>query len=430
MQSKSENTARILNEVAPLKELMVWGEPGCEALLGQLLPKSKSLFFSYYEVPEARKEFRHMQNMIENEGVKIIRAKDAVACLVEKKHFPNLPKTVKELESQLLQKANDYYETYRGGKARELADEKIDISIDDIYLQIKKDIRNVLEEDIQAYGETSAIRLNTLLSLSKRLPLSNIFYGRDQSQALADKIVLSELKWDIRKPEVGIYKEALIELGYGNALIELEAGTVEGGDVAILGDTCYIGVGARTTLTAVKEICRKIGPLLEQNGIQLVAVINQKHVEESATSAAPTNEHMHIMHLDMFWIPLSHHLVMAYGEEIDRRTAVRFTLDDGQIIMENLGSFRDFLIGKGIEILEVDKKEQEDFATNLLNLGNHTVIVALSKNERVIAELKRRGFKVMSAELNKLVSGYGAIHCLTAPVKRETPSQKVLPFPM
>jgi len=430
VQIESENKSQVLNEVAPLKELMVWGEPGCEALLGQLLPKSKSLFFSYYEVPEARREFRHMQNMIENEGVRIIRAKDAVARLVEKKQFPDLPKTIKELENQLLQKANEYYETYRGRKVKELANEKINLSIEDIYLQIKKDIRNVLDEDVQTYGETSAIRLNTLLSLSNKLPLSNIFYGRDQSQALANKIVLSELKWDIRKPEVDIYKEALVELGYGNALIELEAGTVEGGDVAIFGDTCYIGVGARTTLTAVKEICKKIGPLLEQNSIQLVAAINQKHVEESATFAAPTDEHMHVMHLDMFWIPLSHHLVMAYGEEIDHRTIMRFTLNGEQIITEDLGSFRDFLNSKGIEILEVNKKEQEDFATNLLNLGNKTVIMALSKNERVIAELKQRGFKVMSAELNKLVSGYGAIHCLTAPVKRETPSQKVLPFPM
>lgn len=430
MQIESENKSQVLNEVAPLKELMVWGEPGCEALLGQLLPKSKSLFFSYYEVPEARREFRHMQNMIENEGVKIIRAKDAVAHLVEKKRFSGLPKTIKELENQLLQKANDYYETYRGRKVKELANEKIDLSIEDIYLQIKKDIRNILDEDVQTYGETSAIRLNTLLSLSNKLPLSNIFYGRDQSQALANKIVLSELKWDIRKPEVDIYKEALVELGYGNALIELEAGTVEGGDVVIFGDTCYIGVGARTTLTAVKEICKKIGPLLEQNGIQLVAVINQKHVEESATFAAPTDEHMHVMHLDMFWIPLSHHLVMAYGEEIDHRTIMRFTLNGGQIITEDLGSFRDFLNSKGIEILEVNKKEQEDFATNLLNLGNKMVIMALSKNERIMAELRQRGFKVMSAELNKLVSGYGAIHCLTAPVKRETPPQKVIEEPM
>ena len=56
---------KIFNETDPLKEVMVWGEPGCEALLAQLLPKSKSLFFSYYEVPEARAEFNRMQSLIE-----------------------------------------------------------------------------------------------------------------------------------------------------------------------------------------------------------------------------------------------------------------------------------------------------------------------------------------------------------------------------
>ncbi len=427
---KSENSAQVLSEVAPLKELMVWGEPGCETLLAQLLPKSKSLFFSYYEVPTARSEFKRMQTLIENEGVKIIRAKDAVANLLEKKSFPNLPKTIRELEGHLLQKANDYFETFRNRKIKELQNEKIGLSVEEIYTQVRRDIQTVLEEDVQTYGERTAIRLNHLLSLSKPLPLSNIFYGRDQSQTLADKIVLSQLKWDIRKPEVDIYKEALIELGYGNALIELEAGTVEGGDVVVFGDTCYIGVGARTMFSAVKEICKKIGPLLEQNGIQLAAVINPKHAEEAATFAAPTDEHMHIMHLDMFWIPLTHHLVMAYGDEVDRRKVIRLTHNSGQVISEDLGGFREFLDGKGIEILEVTKQEQEDFATNLLNLGNRTVIMALSKNERVIAELQRRGFRVLSAELNKLVNGYGAIHCLTAPVKRETPPQKVIEEPM
>ena len=48
----------IYDETNRLEEVLVWGEPGIEALLGQLLPKSKSLFFSYYKVLEARREFR------------------------------------------------------------------------------------------------------------------------------------------------------------------------------------------------------------------------------------------------------------------------------------------------------------------------------------------------------------------------------------
>jgi arginine deiminase len=418
MQKNSEPQAQVFSEIAPLKEVLVWGEPGIEALLGQLLPKSISLFFSYYEVTEARKEFRGLQALIEQEGIIVTRAKDAAASLLKSHIFPSHPNSIIEIKSLLLQRAKEYYETYKQIKSVELTQAGIESSIDSIYLQLKKDIDQILEEDIEAYGETAAIRINHVLSLAKKLPLSNIFYGRDQSQTLANKIILSELKWDIRKPEVGVYKEALIELGYRKSLVEIADGALEGGDMAILGDTCYIGVGSRTAISAVRELCQKLGKTLEKYGIQLVAVINQQHADEAAAFTAPTSDHMSVMHLDMFWIPLRKNLVMANNEEMDRRTVLHLSMHKGQVVSENLGGFRDFLKNKGIEVMEVTIQEQRNFATNLLNLGNDTVIVALSKNERVNNELSRRGFRVVSAELNKLVNGYGATHCLTAPIKR------------
>ena len=419
MQKKTEPQVQVFSEIAPLKEVLIWGEPGIEALLGQLLPKSQSLFFSYYEVLRAREEFRGLQALIEREGITVIRAKDAAARLLESHIFPSHPESIRELKSQLLQRANKYYETYKQIKSEELSRAGIRVSFEDIYLQVKKDIYQILDEDIEYFGEIGTIRINYVLSLAKKLPLANIFYGRDQSQTLANKIILSELKWDIRKPEVGIYKEALIELGYRNSLIEITSGTLEGGDMAILEDTCYIGVGSRTELSAVMELCQKLGDTLEKHNIQLVAVINQQHAEEADRFVAPTEDHMRVMHLDMFWIPLRKRLVMANNEEIDRRTILRLSINNGKVVTQELGSFRDFLVNKGIEIMQVTVQEQRNFATNLLNLGNDTVIVALSKNERVNNELRQRGFRVMSAELNKLVNGYGATHCLTAPIRRE-----------
>jgi len=410
---------QIFNEIHPLEEVLVWGEPGIEALLGQLLPKSKSLFFSYYEVTEAREQFRHLQSLIENEGVKVTRAKDAFARVLGNKNIENAPSNRIELESLLLQKANELYETYRHQKMDDLEKEGIKNHIDEIYEQIKIDITQVLDEDIQAYGEKAAVRLNYVLSLSNPLPLANIFYGRDQTQTLADRIILSSLRWDIRRPETAIFKEALIELGYGDSLIPIEKGTIEGGDIVILGDTCYIGIGARTNIAAVEEVGNKIGPLLESHGIQIVAVINKRHQEEAEIHPVPSDEHMHIMHLDMFWIPLSKKLVMAYSDEMDQREVVHFSHQGGQLITTELGSLRNFHKAKGIEIIEVTREEQENFATNLLNLGNGTLIVSLSKNKRVIDELKKRGFRVLNAEITKLVSGYGAVHCLTAPIKRK-----------
>jgi arginine deiminase len=408
----------LFSETHPLEEVLVWGEPGIEALLGQLLPKSKSLFFSYYDVQEARHEFRHMRGLIEGEGIRFTLAKDALAKALTEKEMPEAPKSIPELAQALLNRANEYYETFRERKIADFSHEGIHGDIDEVYQQVQEEIKQILKEDIEAYGEAGAIRLNFLLSLSHELPLANIFYGRDQSQALADRVVLSSLKWDIRKPEVEVFKHALIALGYQNGFVEVDHGTIEGGDVAVLGDTCYIGVGARTSLSAVKNLSKKIGADLEHKGIQIVAVINKRHVEEASVYGAPTEEHMRIMHLDMFWIPLAHNLAMGYTHELDQREVIRISRNMDSFIIEELGGFREFLSAKGIEILEVNEEEQKNFATNLLNLGNNTLIMALSKNRRVIHKLEQRGFRVLSAELNKLVNGYGAIHCLTAPVRR------------
>jgi arginine deiminase len=407
----------IVDETQPLQEVLVWGEPGCEALLAQLLPTSKSLFFSYYEVPEARMEFLRMQSLIENEGVKVIRAKDAFVRALEKMEIPDLPESINNLKQLLSLRADEYYETFKQEKIVELENSSHAISMDEIYLQVKDDLYNLLKEDVNTYGEMNAIKLNYHLSLSYDLPICNIFYGRDQSNTLGDQIVISSMRWDIRKPETEIYKVALKELGCENRLVEIKQGSIEGGDSIIFGDTCYIGVGARTTLTAAKEVFRLIGANLSTHGIQVMAVINEKHLIESASPSNPTTEHMQAMHLDMFWIPLASNLVLA-GSEIDNRKVMKLAIKNGEIVTEDAGAFRDHLINKKIELIEVTPQEQKDYAVNLLNFGNNKVLVALSRNERVIREMELRGLKVIHADLNKLVGGYGAAHCLTAPIVR------------
>lgn len=409
----------ILDETHPLEEVLVWGEPGIEALLGQLLPQSRSLFRSYYEVPKARGEFACMSALIQNEGIKITRAKDAVADLLQGRDIPELPASIRDLKLTLHQQADTYFQQYRHAKQNDLTKDGVTgISPIDVYNEVKRDIDIVLEQDISYYGEQGALRLNYLLSLSKPWPMANIFYGRDQSQAITDRVILSSLRWSIRKPEVRIFKDALHHLGYGAALADIREGTIEGGDVAMFNGCCFIGVGARTSLSAVKEVCRQIGDSLQAHNIELIAVVNRQHEEESNFFISPTSEHMQVMHLDMFWIPLTPDLVMAYTTELDHREVVRVWQEKGRVLTERLGTFREFMHARGVDIFEVDEAEQKNFATNLLNLGNKRVIAALSSNPRVNAELEKRGFTVKYAELTKLVDGYGAVHCLTAPVKR------------
>lgn len=410
-------SVHVFNEIDPLREVLVWGEPGCEALLAQLLPTSRSLFLTYYEVPQARTEFRRMQSLIENEGVQVTRAKDAYVRVLARQSINGQPNSLRALEQKFLARADEYFEGYEREKSDELRARGVGITAEQVYAQVRLDIRTVLEEDASQFGEENAIKLNDQLSFSRRVPICNIFYGRDQSNALGDRVVLSNMRWDVRKPEIEIYHQALDELGHGREIVALEHGTIEGGDAIILDDTCYVGVGARTSLSAVEELTQKIGPHLAERGIKIVAVINERHAREMETVSGPTTEHMLAMHLDMFWVPLAPDLALA-GGEIDNRTAVSLTSINGSVVREDLGGFRALLRGRGVEVLEITPQEQIDYATNLLNFGNQTLLVALSKNERVIAALESRGFKVLRAELTKLVGGYGAAHCLTAPIVR------------
>src|SRR6185503_1318852 len=182
---------QIFDETHPLEEVLVWGEPGIEALLGQLLPRSQSLFFSYYEVLEARREFHHLQTLVENEKIRFTSAKEALAQRLERTELAGEPRSVRQLETSLLQRASEYYETFREAKLNEFSRENIHLDIDEIYMKIQSDMQQILQEDLRTYGKTATLRLNHLLSLAHELPLANIFYGRDQSQALTDKMVLS-----------------------------------------------------------------------------------------------------------------------------------------------------------------------------------------------------------------------------------------------
>ncbi len=411
----------IFEEVHPLQQVLVWGEPGIETLLGQLLPKTRSLFHSYYDVLEARREFRHMQDMIIASDADVLRAKDALLAATAGRAYPAMPASLHDLRHALAERAKRFHRYYGAQKARELNEEGAPIAPDALYRQVLQEIDAILEEDIRAYGEEAAIRLNTLLSLERPTPMANIFYGRDQSQVVADRVVISSLRWEIRRPEARLYRLALEALGYGGRIVEISNGFLEGGDLVMFNGGCYVGVGARTTLAAVKDLYRKLSGTFREQGVRLYAVINDRHVEESNFFLSPVTEHQRLMHLDMFFIPLRYDLSMAYTAELDQRRVAEVTEVNGRVAAVPLGSFRAHLAGQGVDILNVDAREQANFATNLLHLGGNKLLAALSSNPRINAELARRGFAVQFAEITRLVGGFGAVHCMTAPLRRARP---------
>lgn len=388
----------VYEEMRPLKHLFIWGEPGCEAVLGQLLPEEESLFWKSFDVVIARDEYRNMEKMFTDEGVDVTRIKDVVGANPAEFSLTDLPKSINELKQRLFDKADSIFNKYH---------------LNDLD-KAKKDIETILKEDMAYFeDEQRVIVLNTLLSLSNDLPMANIFYARDQSNALGNKIVMSNMRREIRQPEVKVFKKTYDILGYSNQLVNLNTGYFEGGDGYIFGNMCLIGSGYRTDDNGIRQIYNGIGKDLESNGISLYNVANTRKLTKG--------EEMDAMHLDTFMMPLNKSTVLACGEEVESRKVQLVTNEHGQLKFLDQGSLKDFLLKKEIKVINITKDEQKGYSTNFLHLGNKKVIVPLDdedhKNVNNLIQVEG-GLEIKVAGVKELVGGFGAVHCMTGAIKR------------
>jgi arginine deiminase len=79
---------------------------------------------------------------------------------------------------------------------------------------------------------------------------------------------------------------------------------------------------------------------------------------------------------------------------------------------------RDYLEGKGLEVIEGNDTEVRVFGTNIIGLGDHKC-VSYEWNERIIGILDDRGFDVLTIPGSQLSIGGGGPHCMTCPILRE-----------
>src|SRR3989338_1655072 len=64
------------HETDPLVQVAVWGPPGPEAALAQLLPADQNLFFSEFDVLAARTEYQEMLDFLGENGVDVVIVQD------------------------------------------------------------------------------------------------------------------------------------------------------------------------------------------------------------------------------------------------------------------------------------------------------------------------------------------------------------------
>lgn len=353
----------IKSETGELKKVALFGPPGVESYLAQFYPPAHSLFFACFDIIKAREEFSGFAKLLMQNGVEVLDLKKAFAGSTN-------PSTIclEELADFLCAKVP-------------AADRRI--------------VEHLLADDVALYGQQAAISLNNELSCAHEMPLGNIFFARDQSNMFIDSLVLGKMKYPIRKPEVAIIEQSLLQCGY-KADIKISDGSFEGGDGMVIKDNIYLGMGPRTNLTAIMQICSGLG------NIKYVRIPNGNGWKSD----------MQIMHLDTFFMPVAQDTAIGSYEVLQKCSVV-----DMQSGQEE--PFIDHFAKCGIKLLPIPLTEQANYAANLLVLGHGRVVVPSDYNPITTETLSKLGISVQSAGLSHLTNAVGAAHCMVLQLDKQ-----------
>lgn len=273
-------------------------------------------------------------------------------------------------------------------------------------------------------------------------PLYNLFFTRDASSTVYNRVLINSMSFEVRERETLIY-EAIFRHFFGVELLNAtqwnNKARTEGGDVHIASpDLLCVGEGIRTNAKGIEYLAQTFAR--ERDHFNIL-VQELPHDPES------------FIHLDMVFTFLGSHQCMAFepmlkknGLFSDKDTTL-ISIDNGKISyrqvpnilkgLEQLGWDIDPVIGGGSDPW-VQLREQWHSGANFFSIGDGKVI-GYRRNVHTIEALDRAGFAVLNSEdilsgkvsmddYEKFVATFpgaelpragGGARCMTMPILRD-----------
>lgn len=273
-------------------------------------------------------------------------------------------------------------------------------------------------------------------------PLYNLFFTRDASSTVYNRVLINSMSFEVRERETLIYEaifKHFFKVDTLNAMVWDRDARTEGGDVQIASpDLLCIGQGIRTNTKGIKYLAQTFAQERERFNILV------QELPKSPES---------FIHLDMVFTFLGKHQCMAF-EPMLKKTGL-FAGKDTTLISIEKGniSYRKFPnIVKGLESLGweiepiigggsdpwVQLREQWHSGCNFFSMGDGKVI-GYRRNTHTIDALAKAGFAVLNAEdivsgkvnmkdYEKFVAAFpgselpragGGARCMTMPILRD-----------
>ncbi|BDC17135.1 arginine deiminase family protein [Acidianus sp. HS-5] len=415
---------RITSEWSKLRTVLVH-EPGIEMFYGILDPDA-FLYMRRFNIEKAINQHKQMVGKLEKMGIEVLKVKEAIT---------QKAKNDSEFR-KLLEKIALNYIKYEGdGKAEEN------------FSKIRKDI-----EKLDAYTLFDIILLNptvlshealgtneTVTRILNEEPLANLYFTRDQSIITDQGVIIGRMSKRIRRRETEIIKLVFQALSEKPLKEITEPAFLEGGDFMPFKDFAIFGTGDRTSISGIMQA-------IDFTDFNEIVIAYNPEIEE-------TEDYMLTMHLDMYLNTPKEEVIISNSTILNKTLAHIYERKESGFTLKERTNLLDFFKRKGYKVIEVGLAEQLSYATNFLTIENSRILSPkVDRNMVNIMEyLERKGYTKLLNEVkeeynkhitdkdffpnkkaikdegieyeeidvSELTGGFGGIHCMTMPIKRE-----------
>lgn len=272
-------------------------------------------------------------------------------------------------------------------------------------------------------------------------PLYNLFFTRDASSSVYDRVLINSMSFEVRERETLLYK-TIFEQYFGAQLLNAQSWNpeahTEGGDVQIARpDLLCIGQGIRTNKLGIEYLAQTFGKERER-----FYIISQEL----------PNEPESFIHLDMVFTFLSGNQCMAYEPMLKKtdnfagKATTLISIEGGKASYREYPNILKALSAVGMEMEPVlcggsdfwmQQREQWHSGANFFALGPGKVL-GYQRNTHTIEALDKAGFSILNAEdicsgkvdmhqyekfvaafkASELPRGGGGARCMTMPINR------------
>ncbi len=377
-------------------------EPGNEILPAMYHPNA-ALFDVYFNIHESKKEHQGYVAALEDFGARVLQITDILMYDCDNKDGKALEE-LRNFASKILT-----YDTSELSAESQIEQEKYKINaLQD--LSAEELVRIIIDQPTVKLAETA---INTGITATYVTnPLMNLFYTRDQMITTARGIIISKMNSPQRQNECEVMKFALKKLGI-KPIYEVRGvdAFMEGGDVVMYPDISFIGCGLRTTQSAIDQLLAG-----DYFGTDKVVVVKDRWFTQAE------------MHLDTFFNIIDKDLATISAARLEAKdgneqyvTVDIYEKQNGEYVRTALDRpFVDYLQNDlQMTLIPITLSDQKRLAGNYLTVAPREIMAVGNQTDEYKKLLEDNGVKVHWIELENLIHGYGAAHCMTQVIERK-----------